>query len=130
MPMDEPTTRQQLTVLTDVIDALRDELALLEGQLDRDQERLRFSLEGVEVELQVVVTAARAKEGGVTGKVGFAVPALAEAGVELGGKGTTTDSVGQTHTVRLSLKPVRLSEDHAEQRKAGHKDDVLLGGAE
>ena len=116
------TMRGELYRVTDVIEALRDELALLEEQLDRDGEPLRMDIEAVEVELQVVVAGA-AKVGGKASaegaaKIGLEILGLVKGkgGLELTGEKGWSDAL--TQTVRLKLKPHRVTERERKLRQA------------
>ncbi len=129
MPAAAPIT-EHLAKLTDVIDALRDEIQLLESQLDRDEEGLRFEMQAINVELELVVTTETNAEGKAEGKVSFKVPAIG--GVELGGGGSLGRTWGNAVTQRVSfaLKPRRLTKEEREERarNEGTSSEPLLGG--
>jgi hypothetical protein len=83
--------------LEEVVDTLRTELKALQWKAGHDGESLRFSVEEVEPEFQLVVT--KGAEG--EGKVNVYV-------AELGGKGIWSKE--NTQAIRLKLKPVRPTE--------------------
>lgn len=81
--------------LANAIRSLRRELvaAVQEGQ----DEKVRFALGPIELELQVEIT----REAGGDAKIGFWVVAFG---------GSAGRATGSSHTVRLSLNPVLASE--------------------
>ncbi|MCB9759504.1 MAG: hypothetical protein H6739_06660 [Alphaproteobacteria bacterium] len=91
---------EQLIKLEDVVDQLRLELKLLQKKAAEDQEELRFLINEVEIELQVVVTKTVVGEAGV--KVGFWTV------VEAGAKASGGWEKANTQTLRLKLKPVQV----------------------
>jgi hypothetical protein len=111
----------ELYRLSDVVDALREELGTLETQLDRDGETRRYLVEGIEVELKLVVGSAKevSGEGGGEGSLGAALSVLGLPSVGLngtvGGKKAWSDAL--TQTVKLRLRPSRFSQKEAQDRQ-------------
>jgi len=86
--------------IAQAIKTIRDEIAT--AVRDGQNEEIKFDLGAIELEFQVEIS--QGQSGGGGGKAGFNVGVVA---LELSGEGNAERSKSTTHTVKLTLNPVK-----------------------